>query len=80
MTGKIVRIKTNFSGNDIFRVEYGFKKEEIVWGEYTELNFATIKFCGRFHSETKKDKYNDGIYTYICGGHWIELFLVKKNR
>lgn len=72
MTGKIVRIKTNFSGNDIFRVEYGFKKEEVVFGEYTGLKFAVIKFCGRIYFETEKDKYNDDVYTYICGGHWVE--------
>lgn len=71
--GKIARIKTNFTGDDYFRVEYGFKKEEIVFGEYTGLRFAKVKFCGRFHYEdNQKDKYGDDVYTYICGGHWVE--------
>lgn len=70
--GKIARIKTNFSGDDYFRVEYGFKKEEIVFGEYTGLKFATIKFCGRFYCPSFKEQYDENVYTQICGGHWVE--------
>lgn len=74
MVGKIARIKNNFSGEDIFKVEYGFKKEEIVFGEYTGLKYATIKFSGAFfHVGDEEDRYDSNIiYTYICGGHYVE--------
>ena len=73
MFGKVVRIKTNFSGEDIFRVEYGFKKEEIVFGEYTGVKYAKIKFNGRFFlTNDPDDRYYKDVYTYICGGHWVD--------
>ena len=71
--GKIARIKTNFSGDDYFRVEYGFQKEEIVFGNYSGLKYAQVQFCGRFYSTLDKNKvFDDDVYTYICGCHWVE--------
>ena len=70
MFGKIVRIKTNYSNDDSFKVVYGFKKEEVILGEYTGLGFAKIIFEDRVvYPYDSNDKFDDKVYTYITGLH-----------